>query len=365
MKYWFLILAFSFIDKACFANQDVVYGYAIGKSVKIISSDSYNSGGFQLKKDILETMIYYLVEDRFPNKQPLYIILNHSDKNQYSLGYGQLSSSFQPFFKTKNVDGIIISIQDNNLDILKILNLINAAYLNLDAVKNNQTQILHLPLLNKNDSVPSVSKSIINDYLNMEIKDETDIFNQKVYPNNAKYLEFYDLAYYYQNKKFHIYYNDKQYWNENIDTLEKVILTVPDIYEIVMVNKTPKFLFTNDSTFFFYSKTYSPKLIGPHFIEVSSVGRYNAQIKRDELVYEKYLITYAYFDTGYVRKNAAYFVDKNVVINNYEEVFRDNLDKILNPSVAIESSKANLAILILVILLGGSIVTIFILWRKQ
>lgn len=325
----FLLLIF--LSYRASAHQDFVFSVNKG-NIHL----QYLSGWGQLevgkKIDIFLALSDKLVRDKFSNSAQLFIDFRHDytkrDTSWYTLGYGQFSFLDYGMNKTSTditTRGIKIIIRDREFDIKKVLNLVNAAYANIDFIKNNQSPFITSSRNYNIDTLSSIQPALVKKYLSANDPVVEKLLGEKYYRSLKKVEDGIDIDYYYQNDQFH-FYNTREplkEWSESKDkyvvtkTFGEDILVVRNILEICGSSDDGHFVFTDDSTFYFIPRM-KDTVRGPFTIDSVWPGRrpINKYYHEQQGVEKFYLFIDAY--KGY---NKVLFIPgSNILVSNYEKL---------------------------------------------
>jgi len=355
------------------AHTDLIYSLNKGNvHLRYLSGWGEFEVGNRMK--IFVEIANKLLKDKFSNSEQLYIYFGHDytqgDTSYYTLGYSEFS--FQDYTKynsSKSIQakGIKIIIRDRDFDIKKVLLLVNAAFLNIDFVKKNQSDHIVKSRYKEPDTIKSIPFSQVNKYLSNADTTIDMLLNKKYYRNLKKTIGYRNIDYYFQNNQFHFYNTiEQEGWQQkdqkaNIDKKsDKDILIVDNIHEIVGNNDHyGHFVFINDSVFYFLPELQE-KVYGP--IKIDSIVAGRPPIRKyycENETIEKYALFIDNYNMG--QNKVLYIPQNNLLIPNYNNI-EDDFIRTLSKKQNNENTpnKSSNIVAILLAFLCSSI--IIILW---
>lgn len=361
-----------------FAHQDLVFSYN-KDNIHLQCKTGWTEFEIGNKLNILTDLTAKLYKSKGCNSEKLFIYFNHSythrDSSFYYLSYGNFSYWNQRADGSSediNDTGLKLYIRDRDIDMKKVLNLINSAVKNLNFIKTNQRQLklnLKTNVINgerQMDTIFSILPAIVKTYMLSTDPIVDKLIKTKVYRNINKLQESWEIDYYFLNNKFHFFYNrePEKIWNQNLRKYvitqtydEEDILVVDNILEILGSYNDGHFVFINDSVFYYipqrnYNDQPPIKVSGPHKVDSIIYGR--RPIKKYYHEYSPVERFTLFFDNRNEYKKAIFFPDSNLVISNFDKI-EDNFIKGLFSKKSPPDKKNNTTHLVLLIILALSI----------
>ncbi len=303
--------------------------------------------------EILGHLTGLLVEKR-NFKEDVLISFTHDyvqqDTTYYALAHGDFSIIDYP--RGKNLDGfgIKLFIQDRQLDIQKVLSIIDNAISNIELLKKKQNLLIvdrHMITNGRRqyDTLISIPWKEIENFSTRTTSIVRDIINQRTYSNLQGAESLWNIDYYYQKNKFHFYntsdpktqYNPKTGNADTVKVYGEDILVVDNILEIFGDWNHGHFVFINDSIFYYIPQLKS-NILGPHKIDSIRAGR--PPVRRFEIDDEPMLRYTLYFDRYIDFSKALFIPDSNRLISNFDDLENEFIINLISNKRLNEIEKA-------------------------
>lgn len=246
-----------------------------------------------------------------------------SDTVYTTVSYGNFkfdNFSKSPSNNVRNT-GLIININDEDLNIKAILNLIENSIDNLSYIKGNAISYQFKPLYGDTINLQSIPLETINAYKKNTSTEVKSIINLKTWHQEIEPIFKYKYKradYYYQNNLFHFFNNqtpiivpDSISGSYKELKFGKHLISVPSIKEILGKNDNDMIIFINDSTFHSLNENGMSE---PFTISTYNQGR-SAIMK---LIIESNPIKHIIFKTNDI-DDVIFFPDSSVVVFDYQE----------------------------------------------
>jgi hypothetical protein len=346
-----ILLFLFFIPISVRAHEDMIVSLSKG-NIHIEYKIGWTAFEIGNKVNILLDLAEMLVKEKGYTSEQMYIYFNHDyvkrNSPRYALGYGSFSY-WDYENKTMPVEvketGLKLIIRDVDIDIKKILNLINAAYKNIYSIQQQQ-QLVFIDLHRwvngaaQYDTLSTMPDDIIKRYVSASDSSVEKLLQKKI-PHNARSTQEYgSIDYYYQNNQFHFYDTTEP------DTVwqRKDILVAGAIIEIIGSDNDGHFIFTNDSVFYYIPRN-NETVSGPFTIDSVHAGR--IPIQKYQHVYNP--VEYFTFSIDDYRTNnkVAFFPGRNLVISNFDKLENKFIHDILENQKHVESNGNMMLYLIL------------------
>lgn len=283
----------------------------------------------------------------------------------YAIGYGEFDYWNDPTkgkLIKRTTHGLKLVIQDKDVNVTRILNLLNAAMINRDVIKRDQIQyVVDLRMTNNGvqqfDTLYSISPNIIKKYCNSVDTTVDRLLASKTY-SGMWWTEEKPVMYYFQHGKYHLYTSKEEEGSKKI--LEKDVLTITKVHEIFGSKNEGFFVFKNDSVFFFIDY-WKDSAIGPFKVDSIMSGRSPvSKYYCERLPMKRFFL---YFDEYGPYRKAMFIPDSNILVSNYLDVENEFI-KSFHGNEDDEKNGVNLK-LVLASILAISFLLNLVLWTRQ
>lgn len=361
MKTRLIIIAFFILTmRVSHATQDWTWSF---NTKNVHFEYRYHSSKFETenKLNILAELLEKLIQLKGYKTEQIYIffrpVYSNEDTVKYTLGYGNFS--YWDYFKDHQsekkipANGIKVFIKDGDLDIKKVLNLINCALKNVDNIKKQQKKIYWAECY---DFIFSIPDPMIVSYYNSSDNSVDQLLEQKIYRKIKKTESTGEIDYYFQNNKYHFYDTRKpdDYSFMNSEEAKKLsgrdILVVDNVHEIAADEGVKSnFVFINDSVFYFIPEYFNP-VRGP--FKVDSICPFRPPII--DVFFEDYSSNkyYLFFLDNFLsyRHKALFIPEKNLLVSNFEKAEDELIAVLLKKKDFIKDShRAGLAFILMLL----------------
>lgn len=351
MRYLFILLL-SLISLYSFGHQDLTFSLK-KDNISLDFTTGWKETEILNKCDILLELTSKLLKDRQISNTKIHIKFKwdytKKDTTNLSLGYIETKSE------------IILKIVDRDLDILKILNLINFAIGNSDFIKLNQkVHFINLNRYNNGiseyDTLISISPEILKQESRKMDKRISIIANEKSFRYRKPNEDLNSIDYYFQNNNYHFYNNDNSSNKDN--------LVLKNVSEIIGNMQDGYIIFTNDSIFY-HIEANKTQYSGP--FKINGISNYRQPIHKfyfDSSNPRKFVL-YFYNNLEKLKK-IAFFPDKKLVILDYDKLEESLLISFFKTNTFLEKyNLSNNTTQILLTILTISILLNLYLWKNR
>lgn len=216
-------------------------------------------------------------------------------------------------------EGIVIREVNRKFQVASTLQLVEYAINNIISVK-----ALQRPLEYKKNYREWLIHSIDTTFTKQIVsqtpsKIVVDILASRIYRPGSDKNDCYGVSYYFQNNKFHVFYNECHQFEV---TKDSVLVSVDDIFQFETMFSYDALVFDTDSTFYFAMRKWSPPLKS-FTIENKSIDFYEPYYIQ-KISSNNVTINFDYYIKGkevrVKNRTSIYRIDKKELIQDLDEI---------------------------------------------